>query len=197
MVRPDIIHSVIKILKYALKQACIVAPGQADAQLVKLQKDKYVKYILTNDSDILFLGGDNVIMDFHWDETCFLVTQERIKSVMLKNCVQNSSAAQILSACDVTSTEFATYRAIFATFMGNDFVKSTPKTNNITRDMFFHSFIEASNDEDRKEVIVSAATHELPRAEQGEVSGPLNKRHKASSAIPPFLQCSHTLRKRI
>ena len=122
-----------------LRASYIVAPGQAGAQLVSLQTNKIVDCILTNDSDILFLGDNNVITDFQWDRTCNLVNQEHVKSVMLKHCGDHH-AREILSECSIDSVEFASLRAVFATFMGNDFVKTTPKTNGIIKDMIFQYF---------------------------------------------------------
>lgn len=62
-------------------------------------------------------------MDFHWDNTCYLVTQELAKTVMLKHCFQTSLPAQKLSACDIIYREFAAYLAVLATCISNFFGK--------------------------------------------------------------------------
>jgi len=182
-VRPDIFQSIILILK-KLRASYIVAPGQADAQLVSLQTNKIVDCILTNDSDILFLGGNNVIMDFQWDRTCNLVNQEHVKSVMLKHCGDHH-AREILSECSIDSVEFASLRAVFATFMGNDFVKTTPKTNSITKDTLFQYFVAASSDTAKKDVIISAATQEVTEGIEQEDGATGQKRKRKDEPRKP------------
>ncbi len=144
-----------------MRASYIVAPGQADAQLVSLQTNKIVDCILTNDSDIVFLGGNNVIIDFHWDRTCNLVNQKHVKSVMLKHCGDHH-AREILSECSIDSVEFASLRAVIATFMGNDFVKTT-KTKNITKDTLFQYYLPHLVTRQRKTFLYPPLLRRLPK----------------------------------
>lgn len=56
----DIIEELIKVLR-KLKVDFVVAPYEADAQLVYLYRHKIVDFIITEDSDLLMFGAGNIL----------------------------------------------------------------------------------------------------------------------------------------
>lgn len=70
----ELYYEIIEYLK-RMKQIYLIAPVEADGQLVKLQQQEIVKYILSEDSDLLVLGVTNVIQNLNMDSGhCNLVT---------------------------------------------------------------------------------------------------------------------------
>ena len=56
----DIIQELIKVLK-KMKVDFVVAPYEADAQLAFLNRNKIVDFIITEDSDLLMFGAENIL----------------------------------------------------------------------------------------------------------------------------------------
>ena len=141
-IRDDIIYSTLLVLKH-LKQAYIFAPLEADPQVVSLQLLKQVDFIFSDDSDILFHGGLKVIMDlsFH-NGMCFIITQAHVIEAMKRLALpvaQDKVTVESLSA--------------YATFMGNDFIKTFPH-----KAQLFSAFVNATTTEGKRDVIIKACT---------------------------------------
>ncbi|KAI5180882.1 exonuclease 1 [Nematocida sp. AWRm80] len=59
-VTKEMVANLVTELK-KLEITCIIAPYESDAQLVYLQKSKYIDYIITEDSDLIVFGGEKII----------------------------------------------------------------------------------------------------------------------------------------
>ena len=66
-------------------QCFIIAPCEADGQLVYLQKKNIVSYIMSEDSDLIALGGTNVIQNINYKtEMCNIVSQDKLDQYFCK-----------------------------------------------------------------------------------------------------------------
>jgi hypothetical protein len=64
----------------------IVAPCEADSQLLYMQSNKLVDYIMSEDTDIIALGGTNVIQNLDYrSEKCNIVKQEKLNQYFIQN----------------------------------------------------------------------------------------------------------------
>lgn len=93
-----VVYDISKLLK-TLNIEYIIAPYEADAQLYFLEKIKYIDFILTEDSDLIPYGCNNILFKFdgllvdHYTIECL----EKAKDIIFKENIQNIC---ILSGCD-------------------------------------------------------------------------------------------------
>ncbi|KAM0749596.1 PIN domain-like protein, partial [Meredithblackwellia eburnea MCA 4105] len=102
-VSPEMVWQVIKALKHENIEY-IVAPYEADPQLRFLELHGFVDAILTEDSDLLVFGTENVLLKFEGDGAVVHIAQcdlARTKDVNLAGWgVEDLRCAAILSGCD-------------------------------------------------------------------------------------------------
>ncbi len=72
-----------EFIQYLIRknQAYVIAPVEADSQLVSMQKQGIIDYILSEDSDILVLGGDNVVQNYSYNPHLILMVYFQYKNI--------------------------------------------------------------------------------------------------------------------
>ena len=66
-------------LLVTLGEATIVAPYEADAQLVSLQREGLIKAIVTEDSDLIVFGAETIVYNLSLNGTCSVFRAEDVR----------------------------------------------------------------------------------------------------------------------
>ena len=130
-VRDDVVQCAYQFL-IDRDQAVIFAPSEADPQLVSAQLAGLGDAILTEDSDILGLGGKLVICGLSFSTgKCFIFSQEE-----LINAIQKELTSDLNHRVTFEDAP------LFCTIQGNDYINKPHK-----KEMTFQTYLSSSEEE--------------------------------------------------
>ncbi len=98
----ELIYSFLKELE-ELNIEYIIAPYEADPELIYLEKIKYIDYIMTGDSDLIAMGGKKILYDFD-GQTVKEYNSEDLPGNFDASFTNNLLDICILSGCDYFSS---------------------------------------------------------------------------------------------
>ena len=143
----DIVH------RWALANSikCVCAPMEAEWQLVSMEAEGLIEAIVSNDSDILALGGKKLISSINFKtSTCTLLT-----SINVAMCIKEQLQLSEINRSDVLK---------FLQYLGCDYAQGITWKNNI------NTFKERKDKEFTNHVYLQFRYPVVFKASEGEVS---------------------------
>lgn len=121
--------------KIGVKIFC--APFEADWQLIEAQKSSFIDFILSDDGDLLVIGGDHIITDVNYTtgECCFYE-----KKVIMQRKSMGSGS-------------YVDHLPVLSNLLGNDYIDRLDGNGPATVRKWMSQFIKAKDDIERGQVL--------------------------------------------